>query len=49
MNDQYRVTLRSVAKRRVSKGGNNHAVAHPSRRALRALLRVRLDVRATVQ
>jgi hypothetical protein len=31
--------VRSVAKRRVS----NHEAAHPSRRALRALLRMRTD------
>src|SRR6185312_11708911 len=36
------LTLRSIAKRCVSKGANKHLVAaHPSRRPLRGLLRVR--------
>jgi len=41
---KYHLTLRSRAKRGVSKGGNSLVVAHPSRRTLRVLLRVRFAV-----
>jgi hypothetical protein len=38
----FHLTLRSVAKRSVSKGGKRHGAGrHPSRHSLRSFLRVR--------